>query len=683
MMTRRSILALALVVLVAPGTTAQQPADLDALVAQVHQSGCREGLEALVSLASGDDLDAQRASYLAGWCLARVGRHQEATEAYRAAAGHPSLRMHSRLEEGLAVLQAGNAGNAAAIFRDVASRTSASVRGRAFVALGQAELARRNPAGATEALTTAVSLRSSDPKAWLLLGEAATAAGLRSVAHRAFALAAWAFPGDPTEGPARQAFARLRGRTFSATQVAAEVRMRRGRRLVRRGELELAAAEFLAVVAARPSGRLAAEAWSRLAEIWMNTDPRASLAAFKRAAGLGWSPATAYYWIASIARRLGLEAEERGANEALMRIGPSSFWAARAWLEAGLRAEKAGRNRAAGAFYRRSIAANPGSHDAAEARWRLGWLALREGRRGDAEALYREAAKAAPSRGEAARAWYWVSKTMEARGASDADAVLRMVVQEYPLTFYGQRARMRLSAPAPTLAPPPPRAVPREVAGPAYEELARLGLDADAVESAEDALDSRRERDLSLVRFLAEAYGRLGAHRQSVAYAEEALANGLRDEAMWRLGYPKAYLPEVAAAAAAANIDPLLLLALVREESRYDPNAISPARAVGLAQLLPTTAQAMTGDRSFNTQRLTDPATNLRLGAQYVRLQLDRFGGDVPLALAAYNAGPGAARKWAGSDPDPDYFIEKIGFSETRAYVRRVLGSYGIYRLLW
>ncbi len=680
-MTRPLLLALTIVVFVAPGLPAQPPADLDALVVRVHQSGCREGLEGLSSLAAGDDLEAQRASYLAGFCLAKGGRYQDAAEAYRAAGDHPSLQTHARIEQARALLQAGSADDSAKILRDVAARATGRVRGRALVALGQAELARKNPAGATDALGSAVEVRPTDSQAWLLLGQSALASSRRPTAERALVLAAWAFPGDPAEGPARAVLARLRA-PAPASRGTSDLRMRRARRLVGRGYVDQASVEFMSVLAAGPSGPAAAEAWYHLGALWSKSDPRASLAAFKRAAALRWNPGSAYAAIASMARRLGLDAEAREAEEMLARFGAPHVWAARTWLNAGLRAEKVGRSGAAAALYRRAVTANPPSHDAAEARWRLGWIAIREGRTGDAEALYREAAKAAPSRGEAARAWYWVSKTMEARGASGADAVLRMVAQDYPLTFYGQRARARLNARAPELAPPPPSPVARETAGATHEELARLRLDADAVESAEDAFDARPQ-DFALVRFLAEGYGRLGAVRQSVALAEDALSNGIRDETMWRVAYPKAFWSEVSAAAQAAGIDPLLLLALVREESRYDPDAISPARAVGLSQVLPSTARAMTSDRSYTAEKLRDPATNLRLGARYLRLQLDRFGGDLRLALAAYNAGPGSARKWANSDADPDYFIEKIGIAETRAYVRRVLGSYGIYKLLW
>jgi soluble lytic murein transglycosylase len=102
-----------------------------------------------------------------------------------------------------------------------------------------------------------------------------------------------------------------------------------------------------------------------------------------------------------------------------------------------------------------------------------------------------------------------------------------------------------------------------------------------------------------------------------------------------------------------------------------------------LTQLLLGTARATANDASLTVQRIKDPATNLTIGARYLRLQLDRFNGDVRLALAAYNAGPAAAARWANVDADPDFFIERIGFSETRAYVRRVLGTYGVYRALY
>ncbi len=653
------------------------------------------------------NLDSLRAAYLTGREMTRAGNHAAAAEAFQTAAAHPTLRAYARYEQAAALLRTGTPGvaaEAAAILRAAVASSPTRLRGRMLVLLGEVEMAFGRHAQAVAALQAASALRPDDPDVWLRLGGAAVAVGRRDLARRAYARAAWAFPGHDAEARARQALSSLLGRPIRASDIDAESRLLRGKRLAQDGEWDQAAVEFRAVA----NG----EAWYRLGEIYMSSDLRAAHDAFRRAARLGWNSSGAWFWATAAARRAGLAAQAREASSALLRAAPAGSWTSRYWLGVGLRAESDGRLADATAHYRRAIAAAPGPGEAAEARWRLGWVALTAGRFAEAEARFTEAARVAPYRSEAARAWYWAAKTLEARnrrpgsgvrrapgagsaGPGDAAALLRMVAERYPLTFYGQRARARLGLPAPHLPPGPPSIPSATPLGssdpsagttpaPTHEELARLGLDADAAEAAEDALDARPgQRDPRVVRFLAETYGRLGAVRRSVAHAEEALTAGVRDTAVWRLAYPKAYWPEVTAAAQAAGIDPLLLLALVREESRYDRLVISPARAVGLAQILPTTAQAMTGDPSFTAHRLKDPATNLTLGARYLRLQLDRFDGDLRLALAAYNAGPGAARRWRNLDADPDYFVEKIGYAETRAYVRRVLGSHGVYRLLW
>jgi len=689
-LVRRSRTVLRGVLTAAVFLAATQPqagaqADLDALAQRVRESVCRDGLDALAALAAGSDLEAQRASFLLGWCLARTGRHAQAAEAYRAASVHPTLRTHARIGEAAALTAAGRAADAAVRLRKVAASTEGHIKARALVALGEAEMTLRRPEQATTALALAADLRPADAAVWLVLGRAASAAGWRGQARRALARAAWAFPGDPAEGPAREALARLLGRPVRPADIDAPSRLLRGVRLAEQGEWSQAEVEFRAVTAAVNTGRVAGEAWYRLGEILLGSDLRAAHAAFRRAAALGWNQAGAWFWAASTARRLGMTAQAREASAALDRVAPTGLWAGRFWLGAGLRAEGAGRTADAAVFYRRAIAAQASDNDAAEARWRLGWIALRSGRLADAETRFRQAAQAATWRGDAARAWYWAAKTLEASStdaaAREAQGILRMVAERYPLTFYGQRARSRLGLPAPAVPPALRHVPPREAPAPVHEELARLRLDADAAEAAEEAMS--RSHDRRLARFLADVYSRMGDFTRSVRHAEDALARGVRDEATWRLAYPKAYWSEVSAASQASNIDPLLLLALVREESRYDPAVISPARAVGLAQLLPSTAQGLAGGSSITAQRLKDPATNLGLGARYLRLQIDRFDGDLRLALAAYNAGPGAAQRWVGLDSDPDYFIERIGFAETRAYVRRVLGSYGIYRSLW
>ncbi len=114
---------------------------------------------------------------------------------------------------------------------------------------------------------------------------------------------------------------------------------------------------------------------------------------------------------------------------------------------------------------------------------------------------------------------------------------------------------------------------------------------------------------------------------------------------------------EIDAAAARHGIDPALLRALVRQESGFDPAARSPAGATGLTQLMPGTAAELGVDP-------TDPVQALEGGARYLKMQLDRFGGDERLGLAAYNAGPGAVTRFGGVPP----------YAETQRYVEKVLG---------
>ena len=145
----------------------------------------------------------------------------------------------------------------------------------------------------------------------------------------------------------------------------------------------------------------------------------------------------------------------------------------------------------------------------------------------------------------------------------------------------------------------------------------------------------------------------------------------------YRLLYPRPYDEAVAAAAALADLDPALLYAVVRQESLYRADAASAAGAFGLAQLRPDTARRIARRLARPEPSRADllvPEINLALGAAELRSLLDEFAGQLPLALAGYNAGPNAARRWLPASPlDADVWIENIPYNETRDYVQRVL----------
>jgi soluble lytic murein transglycosylase len=141
--------------------------------------------------------------------------------------------------------------------------------------------------------------------------------------------------------------------------------------------------------------------------------------------------------------------------------------------------------------------------------------------------------------------------------------------------------------------------------------------------------------------------------------------------------YPRPYADEVRSAAEHARIAIPLLYGVIRQESLFRPDAVSSAGALGLAQLTPATARTVARHAREPVPRTADllePRVNLRLGASYLRMLMDRYGEQLPVALAAYNAGPNAAERWLPETPqDADVWVENIPYNETRDYVQRVL----------
>lgn len=155
---------------------------------------------------------------------------------------------------------------------------------------------------------------------------------------------------------------------------------------------------------------------------------------------------------------------------------------------------------------------------------------------------------------------------------------------------------------------------------------------------------------------------------------------------LWRLAYPKPYPQEVEETAGEFGLDPLLLYAIMREESRYDPEAISRAYAQGLMQIIPSTREWIAEQMKIEVDpiEIFDPGMNIHLGAWYLRHLLDYFEEDLDYAVAGYNGGPGNVNKWKENPliQEKADFFRWIGSGETREYVPKVLLSYEVYRWL-
>jgi soluble lytic murein transglycosylase len=282
-----------------------------------------------------------------------------------------------------------------------------------------------------------------------------------------------------------------------------------------------------------------------------------------------------------------------------------------------------------------------------------------------------------------------------------AIALWTEVARSRPLSWPALLARARLAeagAPVPpeidTASPAPEAGAPLAAVLPAPADvLHRIGLD-------EDAESELREREASVAtgagdrvqEALCSIYGELSRARRRYQIAQTlpsvlfATAPDVHSRWAWDCAFPTPYADAVRAAEAREALPTGLLWAVMRQESGFDPDALSPARAVGLMQLLPETARPIADELSLDhdAARLTNPAFAIRVGARFLRKLLDRFRGDVPLAVAAYNGGADSVERWLSraQGMQLDTFVERIPFDETRDYVSRVMGNLARYGYL-
>lgn len=423
-----------------------------------------------------------------------------------------------------------------------------------------------------------------------------------------------------------------------------------------------------------------------------------------------------------VAARSHLRRGETGAWEVHLRRGSEAGGgeaSARAAYLLAHRAHERGNTELARARYRRAADGHPGTEHGGLARMRLGLLALHQGRRDDAAAQFRRYRSEVPDGSWYQAALYWEGRARLGAGdRAGAEALFRRAHRRSPFGYYGLKAAERLELDPWRVLEGEGRPDRDGNRPPGEDEGAGHGPGLDS-EGAEDGRSDPGPESLlarmELLRGLeweARALRELEAARpEAVAAAGGPLALARRlNEAGWtapgiglawqafrehagrwteellRAVYPLPHREAVVEAARRHGLPPALVAAVARQESRFSPLAVSPAGAEGLMQLMPATAARMAADEGLADELdLFRPEPNLALGTRYLAGLVRRFE-TLPLALAAYNAGPRRVTAWrrfpefrAGGETA----IERIPFRETRRYVKAVIRNVELYRRLY
>jgi soluble lytic murein transglycosylase len=396
--------------------------------------------------------------------------------------------------------------------------------------------------------------------------------------------------------------------------------------------------------------------------------------------------------------------------EQLRQMAPTSSWLEQALLSAGniylLRRDY---DRAIDS-YRELQQRFPNGGRASYAHWKATWLSLRQGRRADAEKGFDEQIELYPSSGEVPAALYWRARLAEEDGEpGKARAYYQKVSDRFRNYYYGELAREQIAKLKSDNDPAQyallDRVPPIDASAKVKEDA--LPTDNLRVQKAQllenGALLDFAVRELRAAaaegngNWLAPETARLYADAGRYDMAIEVLKRAVPSyfavdlpslpRSYWEALFPKPYWVDLKRFSSSNALDPYLVAALIRQESEFNPSAVSRANAVGLMQLLPKVGKSVAKQeklKHFSSTQLFTPGVNLQLGTRYFRGMVDKFGA-FEYALAAYNAGADRVQDWLGQGKyrDPQEFVESIPFTETREYVQAILRNANVYRQLY
>ena len=401
------------------------------------------------------------------------------------------------------------------------------------------------------------------------------------------------------------------------------------------------------------------------------------------------------------------ETEMFRALHTLLERYPQGRWAEEALMSEAnyhwVQLERA----SAAEFYKRVVESYPGGRYAQIAEWRIAWVAYLQ-RRPEADGLLQAFLLKYPSSPFTVNALYWLGRNAERGGApGHARSFLNKAVSRFPQSYFGLAAAQRLAKLAPgeenpaefldKIPPAPPlRPLDEPIPVAAGERWAR----AQALRAI--AFDASAEQELKFA-FFATAAPRLLLEAAQAAFAQGHFSAGMAYArlvvpnpdarkksdaplAAWKALYPLPYEAALRREAAKNGLDPALVAGLIRQESTFQADALSPADAIGLMQVLPKTGRLLAKQAHvrFARNKLYDPEYNITLGTIYLK-QLLRATGGPEQALAAYNAGEDRISSWSSERNYEEIaeLVESIPFTETREYIQIVLRNAEAYRMIY
>ena len=491
-----------------------------------------------------------------------------------------------------------------------------------------------------------------------------------------------------------------------------EAMLERGHKLLSQHEYARAQAEFQALVpqldgAQRDQARVGVGA----AE-YLSGDVAAAYS-YLRSLEVSGAEADAerLYYIAECARKLNDEEQMMEAVKKLAKHHVDSLWRYKALTDSANRFLVTNQPDKFTPMYQAVYEAFPDQPLAASSHWRVAWTAYIR-RKHDARELLREHLQRYPGHPSAGAALYFLGRLAETdRDYPSARLFYTRLAEQFPNYYYGILARARKAQPNVADAgssektarflrainfPPRQPPVPSQADPDTLLRIARARLLASAglpdLAHAELRFGTRNGGQpyllaIEMARVANSPHERLHYIKSA---APDYLAMSLEDapQAFWQLLFPLPFEKDLVSNANQQSLDPYMMAALIRQESEFNPEALSPKHAYGLTQVEPATGRALArraGVKRFTNRSLFVPAVNLKLGSFYLRGLLDQWGGKWEEALASYNAGKSRVNEWItwNQYQEPAEFVESIPFTETREYVQAVLRNAAVYRQLY